>query len=111
MPLGAGTNQLFVNRTADYKPIGQYGGGKGVLFSGPAGGMTSAVSGSKIGAMGGIAAPNTQLVEDQLGMSYQGAQDLFKSLGSESPEGASPDAIAQLRRKLLQNRGQGMAQY
>jgi hypothetical protein len=73
--------------------------------------MTSAAPGSKIGTSGGVAAPGTQLVEDQLGKTYEGAVDYFKSLGAYSGEEASPTAIADLRRKLLQNRGQGTAQY
>jgi len=111
MPLGTGTNQQLIGRPAGFKAVGNYGGGKGTLFTGPGGGMTSAAPGSKIGTSGSVAAPGTQLVEDQLNMPYEGAVDYFKSLGAYSPEGVPQDSIAQLRQKLLQNRGAGTAQY
>jgi len=110
MPLGNATTQQFVNRPADFKFAGSYGGGKGSLFTGPGGGMTSAVSGSKIGSHGGIAGPGTQLLEDQMGTSYENAVDTFKQMGAYSPEGVPQDAIANFRQKLLQNRP-GLAQY
>jgi hypothetical protein len=104
MPLGNPQTSQYFQRPADLKPIGQYGGGKGMLFNTQSGGMTSAPTGAKIGAMGGTAPIGSQLLEDQMGTSYQGALDYMQQMGSVSPQGASPEAIQDFRRKLLQNR-------